>query len=89
MFRAYRIALKCDILNQHFTSCARNKMGKSMFFNNIKTARFLPVNAVASSADENIFSQRQRLLLIKVKSIKRLSADKNESLLTFMQNNIL
>ncbi|HDS8726956.1 hypothetical protein, partial [Klebsiella pneumoniae] len=30
-----------------------------------------------------------RLLLIKVKSIKRLSADKNESLLTFMQNNIL
>ncbi|AHE46271.1 hypothetical protein HMPREF1619_04252 [Klebsiella pneumoniae 909957] len=36
MFRAYRIALKCDILNQHFTSCARNKMGKSMFFNNIK-----------------------------------------------------
>ncbi|MGL3703044.1 hypothetical protein ACSYDF_25895, partial [Klebsiella pneumoniae] len=27
--------------------------------------------------------------LIKVKSIKRLSADKNESLLTFMQNNIL
>ncbi|WP_224229731.1 hypothetical protein, partial [Klebsiella variicola] len=30
------IALKCDILNQHFTSCARNKMGKSMFFNNIK-----------------------------------------------------
>ncbi|MHC1960682.1 hypothetical protein [Klebsiella pneumoniae] len=43
---------------------------------------------MASSADENIFSQRQRLLLIKVKSIKRLSADKNESLLTFMQNNI-
>ncbi|WP_446925670.1 hypothetical protein, partial [Klebsiella pneumoniae] len=30
-----------------------------------------------------------RLLLIKVKSIKRLSVDKNESLLTFMQNNIL
>ncbi|HBV7672548.1 TPA: hypothetical protein MD427_002806, partial [Klebsiella pneumoniae] len=30
---------------------------------------------MASSADENIFSQRQRLLLIKVKSIKRLSAD--------------
>ncbi|MDM7297899.1 hypothetical protein QUH34_27060, partial [Klebsiella pneumoniae] len=28
-------------------------------------------------------------LLIKVKSIKRLSVDKNESLLTFMQNNIL
>ncbi|EPF6132930.1 hypothetical protein WJG07_004889, partial [Klebsiella pneumoniae] len=28
---------------------------------------------MASSADENIFSQRQRLLLIKVKSIKRLS----------------
>ncbi|EPL8183299.1 TPA: hypothetical protein ACRGCC_001713, partial [Klebsiella pneumoniae] len=27
---------------------------------------------MASSADENIFSQRQRLLLIKVKSIKRL-----------------
>ena len=36
MFRAYRIALKCDILNQHFTSYSRNKMGKSMFFNNIK-----------------------------------------------------
>ncbi|HCD6445477.1 TPA: hypothetical protein ACRGSQ_002753, partial [Klebsiella pneumoniae] len=30
---------------------------------------------MASSADENIFSQRQRLLLIKVKSIKRLSVD--------------
>ncbi|HID5292729.1 hypothetical protein [Klebsiella pneumoniae] len=44
---------------------------------------------MASSADENIFPQRQRLLLIKVKSIKRLSVDKNESLLTFMQNNIL
>ncbi|HCB3059125.1 TPA: hypothetical protein MYU07_003787 [Klebsiella pneumoniae] len=44
---------------------------------------------MASSADENIFSQRQRLLLIKVKSIKRLSVDKNESLLTFMKNNIL
>ncbi|EPC0954093.1 hypothetical protein [Klebsiella pneumoniae] len=39
---------------------------------------------MASSADENIFSQRQRLLLIKVQSIKRLSVDKNESLLTFM-----
>ncbi|HBU1970726.1 TPA: hypothetical protein MCT12_001027 [Klebsiella pneumoniae] len=39
---------------------------------------------MASSADENIFSQRQRLLLIKVNSIKRLSVDKNESLLTFM-----
>ncbi|EIV2284188.1 hypothetical protein [Klebsiella pneumoniae] len=44
---------------------------------------------MASSADENIFFQRQRLLLIKVKSIKRLSVDKNASLLTFMQNNIL
>ncbi|HDS9036252.1 TPA: hypothetical protein QIB54_004390 [Klebsiella pneumoniae subsp. pneumoniae] len=39
---------------------------------------------MVSSADENIFSQRQRLLLIKVQSIKRLSVDKNESLLTFM-----
>ncbi|WP_192575284.1 hypothetical protein [Klebsiella pneumoniae] len=44
---------------------------------------------MASSADENIFSQRQRLLLIKVKAIKRLSAEKNESLVTLMKKKIL
>ncbi|WP_413622171.1 hypothetical protein [Klebsiella quasipneumoniae] len=41
------------------------------------------------SAAENIFSGRQCLLLKEVKGINRVSANKNESLLTFMQNHIL
>lgn len=60
-----------------------------MFFNNIKNGALPAGQRSGIIRDENIFSQRQRLLLIKVKSIKRLSVDKNESLLTFMQNNIL
>ncbi|QYO83525.1 hypothetical protein JVL15_16760 [Klebsiella quasipneumoniae] len=46
-------------------------------------------NAAASPQTENIFSGRQCLLLKEVKGINRVSANKNESLLTFMQNHIL
>ncbi|WP_373684784.1 hypothetical protein [Klebsiella variicola] len=46
-------------------------------------------NAAASPHTENIFPGRQHLLLREVKGINRVSANKNESLLTFMQNNIL
>lgn len=60
-----------------------------MFFNNIKMTLALMPNAAASSAAENIFSGRQCLLLKEVKGINRVSANKNESLLTFMQNHIL
>ncbi|EMN3497226.1 TPA: hypothetical protein ACH5MI_002985 [Klebsiella quasipneumoniae] len=49
----------------------------------------LTPNAATSSAAENIFSGRQCLLLKEVKGINRVSANKNESLLTFMQNHIL
>ncbi|KKY93603.1 hypothetical protein OA48_12970 [Klebsiella variicola] len=46
-------------------------------------------NAAASPHTENIFPGRQHLLLREVKGINRVSSNKNESLLTFKQNNIL
>ncbi len=60
-----------------------------MFLINIKNGVIPSGQRSGIIRDENIFRPGQRLLLKEVKSIKRLSADKNERLLTFMQNNIL
>ena len=53
MFRAYRIALKCDILNQHFTCSSGNKREIIMFFNNINMSVRILLHAAKRKRNGN------------------------------------
>ncbi len=60
-----------------------------MFFNNIKNDARPDAKCGDIICRRKYISGRQYLLLKEVKGINRVSANKNESLLTFMQNHIL